>query len=58
MKIRRWIAELFGLQDAYSRLIVLEVMVQNQEREIAEMKREINGLKMESDILYAKSIKK
>ena len=53
MKIRRWIAELFGLQDAYSR-----VMVQNQEREIAEMKREINGLKMESDILYAKSIKK
>ena len=57
MKIRRLIAEFFGLQDAYTRLLVLELTVENLERQITEMKTEVTGLKMESDILYAKSLK-
>jgi hypothetical protein len=57
MKIRRLIAEFFGLQDAYTRILVLEITVENLERQITEMKTEVTGLKMESDILYAKSLK-
>ena len=46
-----WLLEKLGILNAYERILVLE-------QKISKMEREIDGLKMEADILYANSLEK
>lgn len=44
-----WIMEKLGLTDAYKKIVALEARIET-------MERDIDGLKMEADIMYSKSL--
>tara|TARA_R100001510_G_C7584506_1_gene156307 strand:- start:677 stop:826 length:150 start_codon:yes stop_codon:yes gene_type:complete len=48
MKIRKWVMQLLGIND---KIKELEDQIKNMERDIA-------GLKMEADVLYAKTLER
>ena len=48
MKIRKWVMQLLGIND---KIKELEDQIRNMERDIA-------GLKMEADVLYAKTLER
>jgi|TARA_Y100000289_G_C3920003_1_gene149719 uncharacterized protein YoxC len=48
MKIRKWVMQLLGIND---KIEELEDQIRNMERDIA-------GLKMEADVLYAKTLER
>ncbi len=48
MKLRKWVMQLLGIND---KIKELEDQIKNMERDIA-------GLKMEADVLYAKTLER
>ena len=59
--IKRWIAKLLGLDDAYKRIIQIELKQEQRfpmlVKRLEKLEANIEALKMEHDILYAKSLK-
>jgi predicted ATP-grasp superfamily ATP-dependent carboligase len=56
--MKKLIAKALGLIDAYKRIIVLEVTTDRLDKKVQKLEIIIDGLKMENDILYAKSLKR
>ena len=56
--MKKLIAKALGLTDAYTRILILEVMTDKLNKKVQKLELIIDGLKMENDILYAKSLKK
>jgi hypothetical protein len=56
--IKRWIAKLLGLDDAYKRIIQIELKQEQRfpmlVKRIEQLETNIKALKMEQDILYVK----
>lgn len=59
--IKQQIAKLLGLDDAYKRLIQIELKQEQRfpmlVKRIAMLESDVKSLKMEHDILYANSLK-
>jgi hypothetical protein len=59
--IKQQIAKLLGLDDAYKRLIQIELKQEQRfpmlVKRLAMLESDVKALKMEHDILYAKSLK-
>jgi len=51
LRVMKWIMQKLGLKDAYQRIIALEA-------KLDKMQTDIDGLKMEADILYANSLER
>ena len=56
--IKRWIAKLLGLDDAYKRIIQIELKQEQRfpmlVKRLEKLEANIEALKMEQDILYIK----
>ena len=56
--IKRWIAKLLGLDDAYKRIIQIELKQEQRfpmlVKRIKQLETNVKALKMEQDILYVK----
>ena len=56
--IKRWIAKLLGLDDAYKRIIQIELKQEQRfpmlVKRLKKLEANVEALKMEQDILYIK----
>ena len=56
--IKRWIAKLLGLDDAYKRIIQIELKQEQRfpmlVKRLEKLEANVEALKMEQDILYIK----